>query len=197
MVHLNRLILLYSLSTIRTTEAFLANTRPLSFWKIQRPDAQSPSFHITIKSSTSSLLKRVVIPASDDDNAEKYDLLPDTSNESEIQWELFKKYHSSKKSWKGVWTTYDYLGDAILETIASVNYEAMQDDRSVNVSHSIVVGATKSDCATCFDNMQIKTLPVAQYTPATMTARRTRLGACGMVVGPSILRNGASKYYCH
>lgn len=112
----------------------------------------------------------------------------DMDNESMIQWELFQKYHA-KGSWKGTWTTYDYLGDVQLETIASVNYEH-DNDNTIRQSHTIVVGATQSDCETCFDSMETKDMPVATYTPNDM--KKSRLGACGMVNGPSLLRNGAS-----
>ena len=37
--------------------------------------------------------------------------------ETQIQWDLFKKHHALG-SWKGVWTSYDYIGDVIDETIA-------------------------------------------------------------------------------
>lgn len=116
----------------------------------------------------------------------------DGDDDSAIQWQLFQKYHN-KGSWKGVWTTYDYMGDVSLETVASVDYNPTDQGEGVDVSHTIVVGATQSDCATCFDSMETKTIPVARYTPDTLAARKTRLGACGMVVGPSLLRNGASK----
>jgi len=124
----------------------------------------------------------------------------DDGDDNAIQWELFQKYHN-KGSWKGIWTTYDYMGDVSLETIASVDYKnAIAADTdgaepaAVDVSHTIVVGATKSNCATCFDDMETRTIPVAQYTPTNFAARKTRLGACGMVVVPSLLRNGASEF---
>ena len=82
------------------------------------------------------------------------------------------------------------MGDVSLETMASVNYNNVQEE--VAVSHTIVVGGTQSDCETCFDSMETRTIPVAKYTPHNFAARKTRLGACGMVVGPSLLRNGAS-----
>ena len=118
-------------------------------------------------------------------------------DDSGIQWELLKKHHA-RGSWKGIWTTYDYIGDVAMETVASVDCVLQTDDGSnssevVDVSHNIVVGAQRSDCATCFDTMEAKTIPVATYTPDSFQARKTRLGACGMVVGPSLLRSGSSK----
>lgn len=121
------------------------------------------------------------------------------NNDADIQFELFKKHHLG--SWKGVWTTYDYIGDVALETVASVecdlvssNNENQEEEDVITVAHNIVVGAKRSDCATCFDSMEQKYIPIAQYTPQNLAARKTRLGACGMVVGPSLLRSGASKY---
>jgi len=34
----------------------------------------------------------------------------DETDEAAIQWELLQKYHA-KGSWKGVWTTYDYVSE--------------------------------------------------------------------------------------
>lgn len=103
-----------------------------------------------------------------------------------VQWELFNKHHV-KGSWKGVWTSYDYIGDVIDETVASVNINS-QDDGSVEQTHTIVVGAKKSDCATCFDSMETKNLPVATYSPGNL--RNSRVAAVSMVNGPSLLRSG-------
>jgi Domain of unknown function (DUF3598) len=106
----------------------------------------------------------------------------------EIQWDLFKRHHA-KGSWKGVWTSYDYIGDVIDETIASVDLNLKDDGQSIEHTHTIVVGAKRSDCATCFDSMETKTLPIAQYTPSNL--RKCRLAAVSMVNGPSLLRSGA------
>ena len=116
-------------------------------------------------------------------------------DDREIQWQLFLKHHA-KGSWKGIWTTYNYMGDVQDETIASVDLtpSQVQDMTVVTHEHQIVVGAKQSDCATCFDAMDIKTLPVATYTLDTLgqqVRRPVRLGACGMVIGPTVLRSGA------
>jgi len=153
----------------------------------------------------SKWLTRVSMTRPEQANVEESD--EQRLDDNAIQWELFNKYHN-KGSWKGIWTTYDYMGDISLETIASVDYKQQQQQQrrqqpnendasssAVDVSHTIVVSATKSDCATCFDDMETRTIPVAQYTPDNFSVRKTRLGACGMVVGPSLLKNGASTYY--
>jgi hypothetical protein len=122
-------------------------------------------------------------------------------DEAAIQWELFRRYHVG--SWKGIWTTYDAIGDVSLETVASVDVDVLQQEETTNneggeqivsVSHAIVQGATQSDCSTCFDSMETKTIPVALYTPTNLLAKRVRLGGCGMVVGPSVLRSGTSTF---
>lgn len=120
----------------------------------------------TARSSTSSLLL-------DDD--------------ADIQWELFQKYHA-RGSWKGIWTTYDYMGDVVDETVAAVDLHNVNEDTIVH-THTVVVGAKRSDCATCFDSMETKTLPIAEYTRDNL--RRLRLGSCAMVNGPTVLRSGA------
>jgi len=105
-----------------------------------------------------------------------------------IQWELFNKHHA-KGSWKGVWTSYDYIGDVIDETVASVDLNPIENDE-IEHTHTIVVGAKKSDCKTCFDSMETKTLPVQKYTPDNILSK-SRLAGVSMVNGPSILRSGA------
>lgn len=111
----------------------------------------------------------------------------EVEDDSAIQWELFNKHHA-KGSWKGVWTTYDAIGDIIDETVASVDLNA-KSDNLIEHTHTIVVGAKRSDCETCFDSMETKTLPVAQYTPENL--RKSRFGAVSMINGPSLLRSGA------
>jgi Domain of unknown function (DUF3598) len=123
-------------------------------------------------------------------------------DDSAIQWELFEKYHG-KGSWKGIWTTYDYIGDVVDETVASVDFVATstststttiqhgdqpQQQQQIVQTHHIVVGARRSDCATCFDSTDIKSFPVATFTPGNL--RKARLAACSMVHGPSLLRSG-------
>jgi len=104
-----------------------------------------------------------------------------------VQWELFNKHHV-QGSWKGVWTSHDYIGDVIDEVVASVNLKT-KDDGSVERTHTIVIGAKKSDCATCFDSMETRTFPVATYQTETFT-KSSRTAAVAMVNGPTILRSG-------
>jgi hypothetical protein len=115
-------------------------------------------------------------------------------DDAAIQWDLFQKHHALG-SWKGIWTTYDYMGDVIDETVASVNLQPLQqegDDGRVTMidhSHTIVIDAKRSDCQTCFDSMEQTTLPVARYTPETILSR-SRLAGVSMVNGPSLLKSG-------
>jgi hypothetical protein len=104
-----------------------------------------------------------------------------------IQWDLFKKHHA-RGSWKGVWTSYDYIGDVIDETVASVDLDLSEDGELIEQSHNIVVGAKRSDCAKCFDSFDVKTLPVAKYTPDQL--HKSRFASVCMVNGPSLLRSG-------
>jgi len=117
----------------------------------------------------------------------------ETEDDPSIQWELLNKHHA-KGSWKGIWTTYDYIGDVIDETVASVdlNYRKETDEGQdvVEHTHTIVVGAKRSDCETCFDSMEQKTLPVQKFTPDNIL-QKSRLAGVSMVNGPSILRSGA------
>ena len=113
----------------------------------------------------------------------------DTAPEDEqaLLWNLFLKHHA-RGSWKGIWTTYDSMGDVQDETVASVDLLATTDD-TVQHAHTIVVGAKRSDCATCFDSMETKTFPVASYAPQDM--KQSRIAGCSLVNGPRILRSGA------
>jgi Domain of unknown function (DUF3598) len=104
-----------------------------------------------------------------------------------IQWDLFKKHHA-RGSWKGIWTTYDFIGDVVDESVSSVNLKYDDKDDIVHHTHSILVGAKRSDCARCFDSFETKELPVAIYSPGQM--RKNRLGSIGLVHGPSLLRSG-------
>ena len=89
-------------------------------------------------------------------------------------------------------TTYDYIGDVVDETVASVdlNRKEAGEQEVVEHSHTIVVGAKRSDCETCFDSMEQKTLPVQKYTPENIL-QKSRLAGVAMVNGPSIMRSGA------
>ena len=118
----------------------------------------------------------------------------DADEELEIQWNLFTKHHA-KGAWRGIWTTYDYIGDVIDETVASVNFYNKNDSMDViEQTHSVVSGAKRSDCATCFDSFDIKEFPVALYDrrrPDTKNMfSKTRLAANAMINGPTLLRSG-------
>jgi len=114
------------------------------------------------------------------------------ADDPSVQWDLFNTHHA-KGSWKGVWTTYDYIGDVMDETVASVDLNLKQNEDGQDIvehTHTIVVGAKRSDCATCFDSMERRTLPVQKYT-ADNILQKSRLAGVSMVNGPSILRSGA------
>jgi len=79
------------------------------------------------------------------------------------------------------------------ETVASVDLnrgETEEGQETVKHTHTIVIGAKRSDCETCFDSMEQKTLPVQKYTPDNIL-QKSRLAGVSMVNGPSILRSGA------
>lgn len=40
------------------------------------------------------------------------------SQKEEIQWDLVQKHHAKGK-WREIWTTYNYMGDVIDETIGT------------------------------------------------------------------------------
>ena len=112
---------------------------------------------------------------------------PVVNDDSEIQWDLFTKHHA-KGAWKGVWTTYNYIGDVVDETIAAVVLDLDEAANRIQQTHLIAVGAKKSDCKKCFDSDDIKSFPVASYTPNQML--KARLGSVGLINGPTLLRSG-------
>ena len=89
-------------------------------------------------------------------------------------------------------TTYDYIGDIVDETVGSVDLnrrESEQEEDIIDHTHTIVVGAKRSDCETCFDSMEQKTFSVQKYTRENIL-QRSRLAGVSMVNGPSLLRSG-------
>jgi len=111
----------------------------------------------------------------------------------ELQWSLFRKHQAPAPitEWKGIWTTYDYMGDVMDEAIATVVYEELKD-ASIQQAHRIVTERTRSDCKSCFDDddLETQTFPVANYNPQTLSSKRIRVAANTMVAGPSLLRSG-------
>ena len=109
-------------------------------------------------------------------------------DEQALQWDLFTKHHA-KGEWKGTWTSYNYMGDVIDETIASVNLQADAERETVKHSHNIVVGSAKSDCETCFDSDDVRTIDIATYSQGNLS--KYRCASKAMCCGPSLLRSGA------
>jgi len=105
-----------------------------------------------------------------------------------IQWDLFKKHHA-KGSWRGTWTSYDYMGDVVDTSLASVDLNLDDSGDSATHTHTVITTQTVADCETCFDSTDTKILPVASYAPGNLG--RGRLASSGMVIGPSLLRTGA------
>lgn len=108
--------------------------------------------------------------------------------EAALQWDTFVKYQARGK-WRGTWTTYDYMGDVLDTTTASVNLILDPEKNQVVHTHDMVVGSASSDCKTCFDSDRIKTIPVGTYSPGNL--KNYRCGSVGMVCGPTLTRSGA------
>lgn len=108
--------------------------------------------------------------------------------EEEIQWDFFLK-NQARGKWRGTWTSYDYMGDVIDETIASVNLKHDPETNMVSHIHEIVTESTSSDCETCFDSSNVRVLQVGKYAPGDLA--RYRCASVGMVCGPSIMRSQA------
>eukprot|EP00979_Chaetoceros_neogracilis_P003441 scaffold592_cov272-Chaetoceros_neogracile.AAC.52 len=108
--------------------------------------------------------------------------------EIKIQWDLFTK-HQAKGKWRGTWTTLDYMGDIQDETTASVNLILDDESNSVEHTHDIVMGKIASDCETCYDSEDVRTIPVGKYTPGNMS--KYRCASVAMCAGPSLMKSGA------
>jgi hypothetical protein len=128
-------------------------------------------------------------------------------SDDDVQWQLFKKHHVG--SWKGLWTTYDAMGDKLLETAAIVDNAELAAAEGpdgealsplVQVTHRIVQESVSADCPTCFDSATTREIPVAKYDtrlPEWPMKYRLKFGANGMVVGPKVLKTGISTYGMH
>jgi len=120
----------------------------------------------------------------------------DIEEDSKRQWDLFLKHHA-KGQWRGTWTTYDYMGDEVDSTLASVILQPNADGTSITHAHEIITDIQKADCNTCFDSSQAQTLPLGTYTydatthTSNLSQRKIRCASVGMCTGPSLLRSGA------
>ena len=93
------------------------------------------------------------------------------------------------KGFKNLIFLFLFLPSAPFHIQSSVDLEYDESSDTIQQTHNIVSGATKSDCKTCFDSMEVKSFPVARYAPGQL--HKTRLGSIGMVNGPTLLRSGA------
>ena len=94
-------------------------------------------------------------------NADGTDPNPDRLSPAEdaaLQWDLFQKHHALG-SWRGTWMTYDYIGDVLDSTVASVDLHLDDGDASCTQIHKIVTGSVKADCETCFDSDDVQSSP--------------------------------------
>ncbi len=114
---------------------------------------------------------------------------PKLSNEESqsIQWNLFLQHHA-RGQWSGTWTTYDYMGDVQDKTQASVILLHDPITNVVSHTHDIVMEMKQSDCETCFDSKNVKSIPVGMYSEGNMA--KYRCASVGMVCGPSLTRSG-------
>ena len=115
---------------------------------------------------------------------------PTLSQEEEenLQWNLFLKNHA-KGQWRGSWTTYNFMGDIIDNTMGSVNLLHDPITNIVSHTHDVVVGSTQSDCDTCFDSEDVRTIPIANYVKGNMA--KYRCASVGMSCGPSLTKSGS------
>ena len=129
----------------------------------------------------------------------------DSSNEnitdeesSALQWKLMNEHHVNRR-WKGTWTSLDYMGDVIDETLACVsllkdNHSNEKGEDAIHQTHEIVVGGKVSDCATCFDSFETQTMPVATYRSGgeLISKYKMRFASVAMVNGPKVLRSSGT-----
>lgn len=104
--------------------------------------------------------------------------------QDQIQWDLFLK-HQARGKWRGTWTSYDYMGDVLDETIGSVNLLLDPELQTVQHTHEIVQGKISSDCKTCFDSENVKTIHVANYSRGNIGTYRC--ASLAMCAGPSLM----------
>lgn len=108
--------------------------------------------------------------------------------EDDIQWNLFLK-NQARGPWRGTWTTYDFMGDILDKTQASVNLHHDTETDTVSHTHDIIVGSKSSDCETCFDSDDVRTITIGTYSKGQIS--KYRCASVGMVCGPSLTRSGS------
>lgn len=195
LVYTLMMVVVCTLSCWNTCEAFLPSShQPLSqintLSLVTKPLIQPSYISKSILKSTESSSS----DSSSSSSSEEFKLPESTLSESQemdIQWDLFTKHHMGK--WRGIWTSYNYMGDVIDETIASVNLELdsnQKEEERVVHTHEIATSATTSSCSTCFDSTTTKTIPISTYTPSSLSTKKWRTASIGMIHGPSLLRTG-------
>ena len=200
------MMVLCACTGICTSDAFL---QPSPLYKINQPSLQasSPIFSTIsfISSSNKSILKSAQNENESSSSIPSEFQLPEStlteSEQEEIQWDLFQKHHARGK-WRGTWTSYNYMGDVIDDTIGSVNLRLDpndsnhgtssqdEDEQQVIHTHEVAMGITTSNCATCFDSTSLKTIPISTYTKSNLSSKKWRAASIGLACGPSLLRNG-------
>ena len=106
------------------------------------------------------------------------------------QWDLFCEQHVGQ--WRGLWETYDVLGDKIDVTEAMFTAALQPNDQSgvAALSQTFNIATIKADCETCHDSSEEKTMNLGMLTRDTLAPRRTVLLGPAMVSGPTVLRSG-------
>jgi len=162
--------LLIVLTNILSSSAFIAQNSKLP----------------TFKSQISIPRTRCILPAVADGEGQPPKLTQ--QEEDDLQWDFFLKHHARGK-WRGTWISYDYMGDIVDSTVASVNLQHDREQNTVTHSHDIVIGETTSDCETSFDSSNVRTFPVANYAQGNLA--RSRCASIAMACGPTLMRSQA------
>jgi hypothetical protein len=174
-------------TTILLPQCYCRRSHPTPFRKTHRYDFLSRNVPLTSSSTSLPVQKLNHYDTTSPNNNDRNDSSSSNDQkkreeEAMIQWELFQKYHApddTRTTWKGIWTTYNYMGDKKPTNNANDVHRGM-----IEHTHTIVIGATQSDCKTCFDTMETKDIHIALYQkPTDLLDKKIRLGANGLVMG--------------
>ncbi|EKX50313.1 hypothetical protein GUITHDRAFT_85467 [Guillardia theta CCMP2712] len=116
----------------------------------------------------------------------------DSSNDSsskyqQQQFEAFKTNNIGL--WRALWQTYNAMGDVEQESKIAVDVYEDMNANTINIDHLVTINQIQSDCETCHDSVETKTMPVARLEHRNL--RRHVIVGSGHVNGPNVLRSGS------
>eukprot|EP00960_Hanusia_phi_P070131 767243-Hanusia_phi.AAC.1 len=109
---------------------------------------------------------------------------------SKYQQQQFEAFKANNMGfWNALWQTYNAMGDVEQQSNVAINVYEDMDSNRVNIDHLVTIKQIQSDCETCHDSMETRTMPVARLEEGNL--RRHVIVGSGHVNGPNVLRSGS------